>query len=152
MIKRLNASDAILLLFAIGLIILFAFRANARDNGQWAANSQTVQHWFQSLMQPDNPGHSCCGEADAYEVDVFEIEGDHYIAIITDGHGAIPNGTRISVPNSKIKWDQGNPTGHGFIFLSVIVDATIPKPGYTYVIVENGFGRILYCFVAPTGI
>jgi len=47
MIKRLNASDAILLLFAIGLIILFAFRANARDNGQWAANSQTVQHWFQ---------------------------------------------------------------------------------------------------------
>jgi hypothetical protein len=26
-------------------------------------------------------------------------------------------GTRIIVPNAKIKWDQGNPTGHGVIFL-----------------------------------
>jgi hypothetical protein len=25
--------------------------------------------------------------------------------------------TRIIVPNAKIKWDQGNPTGHGVIFL-----------------------------------
>jgi hypothetical protein len=26
---------------------------------------------------------SCCGKPDAYEVDKFEVEGDHYVAIIT---------------------------------------------------------------------
>jgi hypothetical protein len=27
-----------------------------------------------------------CGEADAFEADAFEVEGDHYVAVITDGH------------------------------------------------------------------
>jgi hypothetical protein len=45
------------------------------------------------------------------------VEGDHYIAIITDGRGDFPTGARISVPNSKMKWDSGNPTGHGIIFI-----------------------------------
>src|SRR5580693_4411641 len=38
-------------------------------------------------LAPDNPAVSCCGEADAFEADAFEVEveGDHYIAIITDG-------------------------------------------------------------------
>ena len=26
-------------------------------------------------------------------------------------------GKRFLVPNSKIKWDSGNPTGHGIIFI-----------------------------------
>jgi hypothetical protein len=32
------------------------------------------------------------------------------------GRPHIPSGTRIPVPNHRIKWDQGNPTGHGWIF------------------------------------
>ena len=44
---------------------------------------------------------SCCGEADAYEADIFEAEGGHYVAVITDGKGEIPNGTKIPVPNHK---------------------------------------------------
>jgi hypothetical protein len=87
----------------------------ARDNGQWANSPADIRHWFQSLMQPDNPAVSCCGEADAFEADSFEV--DHYVATITDGKGVIPNGTRIPVPNHKMKWDAGNPTGHGAIFL-----------------------------------
>jgi hypothetical protein len=54
----------------------------------------------------------------------YEVEGDHYVAIITDerpdgplARAHIDVGTRIIVPNAKIKWDQGNPTGHGVIFL-----------------------------------
>jgi hypothetical protein len=39
------------------------------------------------------------------EADTFEVEGDHYVAIINDGKGVIRNGTRIRVPNTKIKWD-----------------------------------------------
>lgn len=96
----------------------------------------------ESLMQPDNPVMSCCGEADAYESDLYETEGDHYIAIITDErsdtfpNGAfrphIPIGTRIPVPNFKMKWDQGNPTIHGYLFIG-----------------SNGQ---LYCYVAPGGV
>jgi hypothetical protein len=73
------------------------------------------RQWIQSLMQPDKPNMSCCGEADAFEADSFDREGDHYVAIITDGKGMIPNGTRVPVPNEKMKWDAGNPTGHGVI-------------------------------------
>ena len=83
-------------------------------------------------MQPDNPFVSCCGEADAFEADTFDTEGDHYVAVITNGHGVIPDGTRVPVPNSKIKWDKGNPTGHGILFL--------------------GTGGQLYCYVTPSGI
>jgi hypothetical protein len=77
------------------------------------------------------PWVSCCGEADAYEADIFEVEGRHYVAVITDGKGEIPNGTKIPVPNYKIKWDEGNPTGHGIIFIGVQ-------------------GQV-YCYVVPGG-
>jgi hypothetical protein len=106
--------------------------AAARDNGQWADQPAAIRRWFQSLMQPDNPAVSCCGEADAFEADTFEVEGDHYVAIITDGKGMLPAGTRIPVPNSKMKWDAGNPTGHGIVFI--------------------GAAGQLYCYVAPGGV
>lgn len=84
------------------------------------------------MMQPDNPYVSCCGEADAFEADAFEIETDHYVAIITDGRGVLENGKRIPIPNKKMKFDQGNPTGHGFVFI-------------------NNVGQIL-CYVTPGGV
>ena len=123
----------------IGLLALvMCVPALARDNGQWEGGSAHVRQWFKQLMQPDNPHVSCCGEADAYYADSFEVEGDHYIAIITDerddapfGRPHIDVGTRIPVPNHKIKWDEGNPTGHGVIFVG--------QPG-------------VYCFVAPGGV
>jgi hypothetical protein len=116
----------------IALIMLaLGTPAAARDNGQWANVPSNIREWFQNLKQPDHPRLSCCGEADAFEADSFEEEGDHYVAIITDGKGVIPNGTRISVPNSKMKWDKGNPTGHGIIFI--------------------GDRGQLYCYVTPGG-
>ena len=114
------------------VLLLVAAPAPARDNGQWKSSPANVRQWFQQLMQPDNPRVSCCGEADAFEADNFEIEGDHYIAIITDGRGVIANGTRIPVPNRKMKWDKGNPTGHGIIFISTTGD--------------------VYCYVTPGGV
>jgi hypothetical protein len=106
--------------------------ALARPGPQWADEPLAVRQWFQSLMQPDNPYLSCCGEADAFEADDFEIEGDHYVAIITNGKGVIPSGTRIAVPNHKMKWDRGNPTGHGIIFI--------------------GSQGQVYCYVTPSGV
>jgi hypothetical protein len=95
--------------------------AHASDNEHWAAAKPTNLHaWFESLTQPNNPTASCCGEADAFEADAFEVEGDHYVAIVTNGRGDFPTGARISVPNYKIKWDSGNPTGHGIIFIGAM--------------------------------
>jgi hypothetical protein len=51
--------------------------------------------------------------------DVLEVDENRYVAIITDGKGVIPNGTKILVPNQKLKWDAGNPTGHGIIFIGM---------------------------------
>lgn len=111
-------------------VLTMLLPATARDNGQWGDQPANIRSWFQGLMQPDNPYMSCCGEADA--ADNFEVVGDHYVAIITDGRGEIPNGTRIPVPNTKMKWDRGNPTGHGIIFISA--------------------AGAIYCYVVPGGV
>jgi hypothetical protein len=121
------AIGAVLLLIDIGV-----HRAFSRPGPQWAGQPENIRQWYNSLMQPDQPYMSCCGEADAFEADTFEVSGDHYVAIITDGKGIIPNGTRVNVPNTKMKWDAGNPTGHGIIFI--------------------GAGGALYCYVAPGGV
>jgi hypothetical protein len=100
-----------------------------------------IRKWFQNLVQPDVPTMSCCGEADAYWADSYEVEGDHYVAIITDerpdgplARAHIDVGTRIIVPNAKIKWDQGNPTGHGVIFL------------------RSDDKKWVYCYAPPGGV
>ena len=98
------------------LIMLLATPALARDPSQWS-HDPTTQQWFQGLMQPDNPHQSCCGESDTFEADNYDTEGDHYVAIITDGYGVWPTGTRISVPNYKVNLYNSNPTGHGYLFL-----------------------------------
>jgi hypothetical protein len=116
---------------AIALALL-TLPAAARDNGQWENQPTFLRQWFQKLMQPDNPHLSCCGEADAFEADNFEVNGDQYVAIITNGKGVLPEGMRIPVPNQKIKWDDGNPTGHGIIFIGV-----------------NGQ---VFCYVTPGGV
>jgi len=125
-------AEALIGLTVIGLTVWSTGRVIARDNGQWEDRPVAIREWFQSLMQPDHPRVSCCGEADAFEADQFAAEDDHYVAVITDGKGVMPSGTRIPVPNSKMKWDQGNPTGHGIIFIG--------KEGQ------------VYCYVAPGGV
>lgn len=130
------------IVLALAWLVAMSLRpAHARGDG-WADTDPKMRQWFQSLMQPDNPAVSCCGEADAYEADDYAIEGDHYVAIITDERSDtfrngvvrphIEPGTRISVPNIKIKWDQSNPTGHGYIFI--------------------GGGGTLYCYCPPPGV
>jgi hypothetical protein len=127
-----NARAALLILFLCPIVVATGIvAAKARDDGQWADVPENVRQWFQSLKQPDHPRVSCCGEADAFEADNFEVEGDHYVAIITNGKGLIANGTRIAVPNGKMKWDKGNPTGHGIIFI--------------------GTRGQVYCYVTPGG-
>ena len=101
-------------------------------------NEPQTGQWFSGLMRPDDPHLSCCGVADAYWADSYVGKGDQYVAIITDTRDDIPlgrrhieNGKRFTVPNTKIKWDCGNPTGHGVIFI--------------------GYGDEVLCYVPPGG-
>ena len=117
------------------IILLLIAPAHAHDSGQWADTA--ISSWFRSLMQPDNPTVSCCGEADAYWADTVLTEDGKIVAVITDdrpdeplNRRHVPVGTRIVVPPHKIKWDRGNPTGHVIIFLSVANEV--------YCFVQNG--------------
>lgn len=109
--------------FVVAFVWVMAL-ASARDLGQWEKQDPAIRKWFNSLMIPDMPQFSCCGSSDAYWSDDFEVNGDQYVAIITDTRDDAPlrrphidAGTRITVPNHRIKWDKGNPTGHGWIFI-----------------------------------
>src|SRR5882672_9911847 len=79
----LVAGEANMLAIIIAFMVV-ASPAAARDFGQWENQALEVRKWFQSLMQPDAPFMSCCGEADAYWADSFEVDGDRYVAIVTD--------------------------------------------------------------------
>jgi hypothetical protein len=119
--KGRNATACMVL---VNLAIMCAV-AFPRDSGQWEREEPDVRHWYRTLMQPDNPSMSCCGEADAYWADEVETKGDKVIAIITDtrpdgplGRRPIPPGTKFEIPQNKITYRGGNPTGHIVIFVN----------------------------------
>lgn len=109
----------------VAFAVLWSLAAQARDAGQWEATDPATRAWYKSLMQPDNKVIPCCGEADAYWADTVETKDGQLVAVITDdrpdeplGRHHVPVGTRIPIPPHKIKWDQGDPTGHIIVFLS----------------------------------
>src|SRR5713226_7683710 len=55
--------------------LLIAANAFARDGSQWDGQDSRIKEWFEHLKQPDHPRLSCCGEAEAYEADSYEVEG-----------------------------------------------------------------------------
>lgn len=132
-----------LALIGFSVVVLVSFLtmhfARARDNGQWEAQDPSIREWYQSLMQPDAPTASCCGEADAYFADEIHVRGGKVFAVITDdrddvsrGRPHVDVGTEIEIPDNKLKWDRSNPTGHGVVFLSR--------------------SRYVYCYVQPGGV
>jgi hypothetical protein len=136
MIYRRNAVVLFFVtLFGIGLVVNSAY---PHDSGQWEETTPEVRSWYRSLMQPDNPALPCCGESDAYFAEARVRDGKTYAVIVDDRPDEprrrhhVPVGTEIEVPNNKLKYDAGNPTGHAVIFL-------------------NTSGSV-YCFVQGTGI
>ncbi|MDP2410337.1 MAG: hypothetical protein Q8M26_08630 [Pseudolabrys sp.] len=113
----------------VGILVLafFGFVA-ASFAPAWADDTERAQlrGWYRSLMQPDNPGISCCGEADGYFADKIDVVDGKVYATITDtrddaplGRRHIPPGARYLVPPHKITWKHGNPTGHTVIFIGI---------------------------------
>lgn len=114
---------AVCLLILLGA--LYAAPAWCRDIGQWEGSDPAVRAWYQSLMQPDHPTSSCCGEADGYWCDDLRVSAGKAVCTITDdrpdeplGRPHVQVGTVIEIPDYKLKYDRGNPTGHGVVFLS----------------------------------
>ena len=102
-------------------------------------NDPVNDAWMKTLMQPDNPAIPCCGKADAYWCDNYYVRDGKSFCKITDdrvdeplGRPHIPVGTEIEIPNHKLKWDRGNPTGHAVVFVSRSL--------------------LVHCFVQGTGI
>jgi hypothetical protein len=128
----------ILWLGMVGLAVGLEAGVSARDLGQWGSIDPALRAWYEALMQPDAPNASCCGEADAYFADEIHIRDGKTYAVITDdrpdeprGRPHVEVGTEIEIPINKLKWDRGNPTGHGVVFLS-----------------RN---RYVFCYVQPGG-
>lgn len=122
------------------IALLFSVRITpARDLGQWDAQDPSLREWYQSLMQPDAPTASCCGEADAYWCDDYYARGEKAYCRITDdredvtrGRPHRENGTEFEIPGNKLKFDRSNPTGHAVVFLS--------RGGYVYCFVQGAGG------------
>jgi len=134
-------------LVAIGVAVLIMAvtaprSARPMDLGQWQ-DDPALATWYRTLMMPDSPAVSCCGEADAYWCDrmrtSIDFEGKaHNFCAITDDREDAPRrrphrsiGEEFEIPDHKLKWDAGNPTGHQILFLS-----------------RSG---TVYCFVLGTG-
>ena len=131
-------------LFVGVAIILFTLmikvmRAEAHDSGQWDGGDPAIKAWYQSLMMPDIPTASCCGEADAYWCDDIHVKDGKTSCLITDDRDDAPRnrphidiGTKIEIPDHKLKWDRGNPTGHAVVFMS--------RQGFVYCFVQTSGG------------
>jgi hypothetical protein len=68
--------------------------------------------WYQSLMQPDAPTSSCCGEADAYWADEIHVRNGKTYATITDDRPDEPRIVRISTsgPRSRSRTTSSSGT------------------------------------------
>ena len=109
----------------------------ARDLGQWENVDPEIRAWYQKLMMPEVPTASCCGEADAYWCDDVHVRDGKTFCTITDDRDntklmrtPVPIGTEVEIPDKKLTWKDGNPTGHSIVFLSTA--------GYVYCFVQNG--------------
>ena len=139
--ERVNLSLVLAIAVMVGLLaFLYSVRVSvARDLGQWEQTDPKIREWYKSLMMPDIPTSPCCGEADAYWADEVHVRGGKTFAIVTDDRpdgplhrSHISPGTEIEIPDHKLKWDAGNPTGHNLLFMSPM-----------------GF---VYCFVQTSGV
>jgi hypothetical protein len=118
------------------ILLLWIMPTQARDNGQWENTDPVIRDWYKSLMMPDMPSAPCCAFADAYYADEVYVRDGKTYAVVTDtrpdaplGRPHIDVGTEFYVPDHKLKWDRGNPTGHNVLFVST--------SGYTYCFVQG---------------
>lgn len=126
-LERLNAALIMFLAIIVAVLVMaISTTAKARDLGQWENTDPAIREWYRTLKQPDHPWVPCCGEADAYFADEVHVRDGKTYATITDDRADeplmrhhVPIGTEIFIPDYKLKYDAGNPTGHAVVFLNI---------------------------------
>jgi hypothetical protein len=117
---------------ALVIAALFMTPTPARAFDHGFPKDTERSRFFEQLKRPDYYPHSCCGEADAYEADIYQRNADgSYDVEITDGSEktypdgtfriGLKNGTKVRVPSDQINpttETQFNPTGHAWLFVS----------------------------------
>lgn len=141
--KRLKAFLSVgLWLVIVAALMVLAQRipkAHAGDPQFWGNYPPEVKAWFPTVMQPGfeefhDMGHSCCGIGEAFEGRITGEDPLLGIAVtIDDGKTAIPDGTVVHAPRSKIQTHFGN-----------------PFPDKVIVFIAIG-SDIVYCLVPNTG-
>lgn len=122
--------------------------AKSKDVEWGSISDPETRAWFQSLMMPDHPSISCCGEADGYYCDDVKVTNGQATCTITDTRDDaplrrthLPVGTIVPIPPNKLGNYPGNPTGHSIVFLGINWNIS-GSPGAFNV----------YCFVQGSGI
>jgi hypothetical protein len=74
--------------------------------------------WMKSLIRPDYPIASCCGQADQYYVREYGPSRQNSIAFaaVVIGRDGEPDFS-VEIPREKVIWNRVNPTGRGVIFI-----------------------------------
>jgi hypothetical protein len=131
---RMRSALKILIFSVVLAVVLLALMAKAFSHDH---DQPELDGWYAGLMQPDNPTASCCGKTDAYWCDDYYAKDGKAFCRITDdrvvkGRPPVPVGTEIEIPERKLKFDRGNPTGHAIVFLSA--------------------GGAVFCFVQAGGV
>lgn len=112
--------------------VLAATTALARDTGQWGNQPPEIRAWFQSVMQPENPYQSCCGEADAFDAEMVGEEPDGAMDVrILAGPVTEWIGTVVIVPREKLQVRYGNPLDKIILFIGAggKIYCLIPRVG-----------------------
>jgi len=116
----------------LAILMFLCVSALAHDR-----NNPEQDEWYQSLTQPDNPNSLCCGINDSYWCDTIHVREGKTFCIITDdrpdaplGRDHVDIGTEIFIPDNKLTWKDGNPTGHAIVFMS--------KTHYVFCFVQAG--------------
>jgi hypothetical protein len=97
-----------------------------------------IDSGFKGLMRPDRPLEPGCGLTDAYCADSYEVNGDEYVAIITDTRDDkslagphVGNGTRFCSSQYRAQMGPWQSNRDGIIFI--------------------GYGGEVYCYLPPGG-
>lgn len=70
--------------------------------GTWANEPPELRQWLGRQKIPTYPGSSCCGEADAVEVQITGGDDHEVRMIVTNGRGYIPDGTALRAERWRI--------------------------------------------------
>ena len=92
---------AVLLLIVLAVATTAgALKARAEKAGSWAGSPAHVLEWLGEQKMPGSQ-QSCCGVADAVNVEVLDESGTLYRLRVTNGRGHLADGTILFVGKDR---------------------------------------------------